>query len=328
MTPRQRMICALERRQPRDCVPIWELSFHLWAQASGGQGVVVGREFEKLTTAEQEKALHDNARIIASVSRELNFAGLTPPGGYWEVSPGEPAFYWLPEEARWEQLRILIELIGDQILLVPTSGGVMAMPSASEYVEFSYKLYDAPEEIDAKARRCFERGIEQAKRARDCGARCVKSSSDLADNHGPFFNAEQMERFILPYMRDWADFARAQGMYCILHSDGNLNPCLESIADSGIHAIQAIDPVAGMDIQAVKAQVGDRLCLCGNVDCGLLLTGTPKSVYEQTARLLDECKGGGGFVLGASNAVVAQTPLENYRAMLDAWKDHGAYEPA
>ena len=34
--------------------------------------------------------------------------------------------------------------------------------------------------------------------------------------------------------------------------------CLEEIADSGLHGLQAIDPVAGMDIRAVKAQVGDK----------------------------------------------------------------------
>ena len=53
-------------------------------------------------------------------------------------------------------------------------------------------------------------------------------------------------------------------------------PVQEPVADSLLDALQAIDPVAGMDMLQVKAQVGDRLCLCGNVDCGLLVMGAPE----------------------------------------------------
>jgi hypothetical protein len=37
--------------------------------------------------------LHENADIIASVSRALGFAAVTMPNGFWEVAPGEPAYY-------------------------------------------------------------------------------------------------------------------------------------------------------------------------------------------------------------------------------------------
>jgi hypothetical protein len=57
-------------------VPIWELEFRCW-DATSGRHVVLGREFEKLTAAGQERALHENAEIIASVARDLNFASPT-----------------------------------------------------------------------------------------------------------------------------------------------------------------------------------------------------------------------------------------------------------
>jgi uroporphyrinogen decarboxylase len=96
-------------------------------------------------------------------------------------------------------------------------------------------------------------------------------------------------------------------------------------AETAVDALQAIDPPAGMDLATTKALVGDRLCLCGNVDCGLLLTGTPAQVEAATAELLETCKAGGGLVLGASNAVQPEVPMENYRAMLAAWKAQGDY---
>jgi uroporphyrinogen decarboxylase len=324
MSKREDMKAALEGRQPCGAVPVWELEFHAWDQASG-RHVTLGGEYAALSAAERERALYDNAEILLSVAEDLHFAALTVPGGYWEVAPGVPAYYWLPEDARTRQIAVLREVgIGD-LLLVAGSGGVMAMPGAQHYVEFAYKLFDAPEEIDELAQQGLARGLEAASHFRDLGIEALFTASDIADNSGPFFNPQQMERFILPYLRRWAEEVRGMGCYAILHTDGDVGSCLEAIADSGIHALQAIDPVAGMDIRQVKAQVGDRLCLCGNVDCGLLLTGAPEEVYGTTRDLLRDCKAGGGFVLGASNAVQEEVPMANYRAMIRAWEGHGGY---
>ncbi len=324
MSKKDDMIAALENRQPAEAVPIWELEFQAWDGASG-RHVILGKEFEALSAAEQENALHTNAEIILSVADEMHHAAITTPGGYWHQSPGQLAYYCLPGDMRFRQVEVLREMAPPDVMLVSTSGGVIGMPEATEYVEFSYKLFDAPEEIDERVRKEFEGGLANVRRLRDCGADVLMIASDLATNHGPFFSPEQMDRFILPYMRKWAEEVRALGAYAIVHSDGNLMPCIEGIADSGVHALDAIDPTAGMDMRTTKDQVGDRLCLCGNVDCGLLLTGTPEAVYDATRDLLETCKDGGGLVLGASNALLPEVPLENYRAMIQAWTDHGQY---
>jgi uroporphyrinogen decarboxylase len=250
---------------------------------------------------------------------------MTIPDGYWEIAPGEPSYYWLPQEARPELMRRLRRAADPDLMLIAATGGVMSMPGASEYVEFCYKLFDAPKEIDERARRTLASGLESAKRMRDAGADAVYTASDIADNHGPFFNPSQMDRFILPYLHTWAEQIKDMGLYAIMHADGNLDPILDDLAASGIQALQAIDPVAGMDIASVKRRIGDRICLCGNVDCGLLLTGPGEKVYESTRRLLRTCMPGGGFVLGASNAVDRRTPIAHYREMLRAWRDLRTY---
>jgi uroporphyrinogen decarboxylase len=332
MTKKDDMRAALGRRQPSRAVPIWELEFHAWDKAwaetwpqAPDRHIVLGEAFCALSTAEQEEALHANAEILLSVAEELNFAALTVPNHYWEVAPGAPAYYWLPPEARTRQIEVLRRAGSGEIMLVGGSGGVMAMPGASSYVEFSYKLYDAPEEIDRQAAQTLEHGLEMAKRLRDLGIESVFTASDIADNHGVFFNGEQMERYILPYLRQWAEAVKGMGLHAILHTDGDIRSCLEGLADSGIDALQAIDPVAGMDMRAVKEAVGDRLCLCGNVDCGLLVTGTPEEVYAAARNVLLDCKARGGLVLGASNAVQPEVPIENYRAIIEAWREYGRY---
>lgn len=301
-------------------VPLWELEFHLWDQASG-RHVVLGKEFEGLTPAQQDKALHVNAEIMLSVAGDLGFSMITVPGTYWEVAPGDPAYLWLPAPMNIRQIEILRKMADKDFLLCASSGGVMAMPGASNYLEFSYKLFDAPEEIDRLAEQELADGIENAKRFRDAGVDAVFTASDIAMNTGPFYKPDQMERWILPSLRAWSQAVKAMGLFAIIHTDGNVMPCLEGIATSGVQAFQAIDPIAGMDIAAVKQQVQGRLCLCGNVDCGLLQFGPAQKVYDHTANLLRTCKAGGGLVLGASNAVFREAPIEHYRAMIHAWRD-------
>lgn len=326
MSSKEDLCAALECRRPDGAVPIWEIHFHCWNQASG-RHFVVGQEFADLSSSAQAKAVAANAEIMLSVAQDLHFAGVTIPDGYWEVGAGQPCYYWLPQEARLKLARTLHDMAGSSLMVVGACGGIIGMPGSSEYLEFSYKLFDAPEEIDERARKALSVGIEGARKLRDAGVEAVYCGADIADNHGPFFSPAQMDRFILPYLHCWAESTKGMGLYAMLHTDGDLDPILTDLAESGIHALQAIDPVAGMDIRKVKDRVGDRLCLCGNVDCGLLYNGPASEIYESTRDLIRDCMAGGGFVLGASNAVVHQTPIAHYREVIRAWQDFGRYAP-
>jgi uroporphyrinogen decarboxylase len=150
-------------------------------------------------------------------------------------------------------------------------------------------------------------------------------AADIADNHGPYFTPPQMERFILPYLAKWGEAMRELGLYSVLHTDGQVTPILDQIAATGVSAIQALDPIAGVDIAEAKRIAAGRLCLCGNIDCGLLHFGPKERIYDVTRDTLGACKPGGGFVLGASNAVFRETPPDHYRTMIQAWRDFGAY---
>jgi uroporphyrinogen decarboxylase len=315
---------AMECRQPPRAVPVWEIEFQAWDAASG-KHMMLGKELESLSPAGQESALHSNAEIMLWVAREMHFAALTVPGGYWEHAPGVLAYYCLPPEARVRQIQILRKLAPADLTLVAVAYAVIAMPGATDYEAFAYRLFDAPDEVEQSARDVLKGGLRAARELRDLGIEAVVTSSDIADNKGVYYSPSQMQRFVLPYLHQWATAIREMGMYAIMHTDGNINACLDDLADSGLNAVQAVDPTAGMDIVAAKRQVAGRLCLCGNVDCGLLLTGRPEQVYQATRQLLLDCKTGGGFVLGVSNAVQPDVPIENYRAIIQAWRDQGRY---
>ncbi len=313
---KDRMIAALEHGTPLDAVPLWELHFHMWNQYSDGT-FLSGPEYMKLSSAEKDRALRNDARIILEVADELGFAGVTIPDSPWDC------IYTLPPEDRLTLAKYLYAESPD-FLITAGCGGVMAMPD-SNYMEFCYQLMDDPDAVEERCRKMLANGIDSLNRYSACGIQAAYAAADMADNKGQFFNDAQMERFILPYLSRWVEGAKKAGIYPILHTDGNISKLLERLTATGICAVQAVDPVAGMDIRVVKEQMGTRLCLCGNIDCGELILATPEKLYADTKELLMDCKPNGCFVLGASNAVVNTTPKENYSAVIRAWRDFGKY---
>ena len=300
------------------CIPFWELEFHKWNDFSETE-FFVNEDFVKLSQNEKVKALHTNAEVIAIVCSKLKFSAVTVPGGYWELSPGHPAYLWLPDEYRFQQAKLIHELIGDDVMVIANSGGVIAIPDASEYVDFSIQMLMYPEEIDTIAAKTFENGLEQIKKFRDVGLETFYTASDLADSHSPYFDNEQMERFIYPYLTKWARTIKNLGCYSILHCDGNINPYMDNIASSGINALQALDPNAKINLFSLQETYSEKLCLCGNLDLGLLVTGKPEQIFEEAKSMIMKCKPTGSYVFGCSNAVQEEVPKENYLALVQAY---------
>ena len=107
----------------------------------------------------------------------------------------------------------------------------------------------------------------------------------------------------------------------VVHTDGNIELYAEEIARTPLNGLQAIDPLAGMDIIALKQGAGRGLCLCGNLDCALILTGNPDQIYENTMALLTQMASYSGFSLGASNVVEKEAGKESFYAMVQAYQD-------
>ncbi|MDD2961933.1 MAG: uroporphyrinogen decarboxylase family protein [Muribaculaceae bacterium] len=308
---------ALECHNYSKCPPIWELEFHLWNKFGVGK-FVVGTDFMKLTDKQKDVVIYRNAETVARVSEMLCFSAVTLPGGYWEVAPGEPAYYFLPETHRLAQAKVIKEMIGNDVALVVSTGGVMAMPEGDDYVDFSIQMMTDADSIDEMARQKLDNAKIEIDKYSDIGIDVALTASDIADSHSLYFSPEQLDRYVYPYLGEWNQYAKSKGMKSIMHTDGNINKALDKIAASGVNGIQALDSTADMDIVAVQRKYENKVCVCGNIDCGKVLLSSPITVYEDTKRLLLEIGESPNFVIGASNALEHQAPIENYKAIVEA----------
>ena len=86
------------------------------------------------------------------------------------------------------------------------------------------------------------------------------------------------------------------------------------------HALHSIDPMAGVDIKEVKTLIGDKICLCGNVHCAAMQTGTDEEVIASAEYCMTHGKPGGGYIFCTSNVPFKGLPHERYQMILDVWK--------
>lgn len=143
----------------------------------------------------------------------------------------------------------------------------------------------------------------------------------VADDSIAFLSQKHFVEFSLPYLRRmFAEFPYAIG---ILHCDTKSTHLLDVIADVGMHVFN-FGPE--LDVAEVKAKIGDRVCLLGNLNpLAALLNGTPEEVDAECKRIIEAGKPGGGFMLTMGSGTARGTKPENIRAMQAAAAKYGQY---
>ncbi|NVM02934.1 MAG: hypothetical protein HWN67_11390 [Candidatus Helarchaeota archaeon] len=148
---------------------------------------------------------------------------------------------------------------------------------------------------------------------------------DLGYKTGPFINPRQYNKLIYPRMKSLVKFCHKNGVKVALHSCGNLNKILDKVIDTGIDALNPIEPSAHMDIFQIKKDY-KNLTLIGNLDTTDLLTrGTPEQVEAQVKKLIKFCAPGGGYIVGSGHSINPSITYENYNAMIQATLKYGEY---
>jgi uroporphyrinogen decarboxylase len=182
--------------------------------------------------------------------------------------------------------------------------------------EFAHQLMDTVLDVS----------IPMARNAIRAGADAILESDDYAGNDAPFFSLPVFKEFILPRLKRMVDAIHEEGGIVVKHSDGNLWPLLDLIVDTGIDALNPMEPVAGMDIGEVKCKYGKKVCLIGNIDCGHLLPdGTEEEVEAAVRECIRKASPGGGHILSSSNSIHSSVKPRNYLAMVEAGKRFGKY---
>jgi len=316
MMPRERFAAALERRSLTGRVPHFELVFYLTMEALGKVHPSHRSYHQWDQMEEQERQLHreEMAHIYIATAERFEHS----------------AIFLHPNPNTLEETFRLIDLVrgksGDRYFLMLHGDATFGVPSGERMVEFSCRLADEPEALKAEAAAMVGRALQRAERlAAHGGLDGFAMCSDYCFNTGPFLNPSQFSEFVTPYLARLIRGYRDMGFYTIKHTDGNIMPVIDQLVEANPHALHSLDPQAGVDMAEVKRLYGDRVCLIGNVNCGLMDTGTDEEVIESSRYCLRHGMPGGGYIFSTSNCIYTGMRLARYELILDVWRREGDY---
>jgi uroporphyrinogen decarboxylase len=214
----------------------------------------------------------------------------------------------------------LRDRVGDEFALISFASAFWGMERIQDHLAFAERLYGDRAGMLDDARRFRDQGIERACALRRAGVDVVYVPNDMAFNTGPYIPPEVFDELVTPFAQEFYRASRQLGLLGVFHSDGNIMKLLNSIMSFGAHALQSIDPMAGMDIREVKRLTHGRLALMGNVQCNLLQEGPEAAIRRSARYCLEHASPGGGYVFMSSNSIFEGLPLVNYRTMQDEYE--------
>jgi uroporphyrinogen decarboxylase len=338
MTPRERVLMALEQRQP-DRVPC-----DFWAEEPTWR-----RLFEHVGYGDKDRLLDELEIDVRHVGVPAlpeqgmgggvfqNFWGeryiyrSTPWGPMREDVRGALAeatrlsdlesFHWptpdlfdyscLPAECRRLENHALLYGFADvwqrPALVRGWEGMFVDMLERPEWVHFLSQTFTDFYRVD------YTRAAEMTNGRIDL----YLLISDLGSQFGPLISLDMFRQFVAPYLRQMIECIHNLGGKVLYHSCGSIRPFIPDLIALGVDVLDPIQPTGPeMSPERLRAEFAGQISFHGGIDMQHLLTrGTPEQVRAEVRRYRDVLGSSGGYILGPTHLFQPDVPPENILAV-------------
>lgn len=148
------------------------------------------------------------------------------------------------------------------------------------------------------------------------GFRYFFGGFDFASEQGPMFSPKLFKELILPGLKSVSKICHKYQSYHLFASDGNLWPVADMLfKESEIDGYYEIDRKAGMDLEKLRKDY-PNLTLIGNISSWTLSRGSKEDVKKEVLSCIETAKKYKGIIVGVSNYILPETPIENVEIML------------
>lgn len=132
---------------------------------------------------------------------------------------------------------------------------------------------------------------------------------------GDLISKKQFERFAVPYLKRFTDWAKAKGAHTLLHICGNTTDRLDLFPATGASCI-SLDHKT--DIAKAGEVLHGRMCFGGNVDpVAVMLQGSSQLVENTCKEVISKVGASGAFVLMPGCDIPPTVPYENIRKFIE-----------
>jgi uroporphyrinogen decarboxylase len=320
MTEREHFIKALKREKIEGHVPTFELVFFLTMEVLGKVHPSHRRYSQWNQSSAKEKELHlrDMAFCYTEIAKKYHHSAI-----FVHPNPGD-------FDSVVRLLQIIRETTGMEYYICMHGDPTFSIPDGNHMMDFSARLYEDPEGILADQEKRLNDSLDFAEKLKKVdGGKLLDGftlCSDYCFNVNPFFTPELFGDLVAPILAKVLAGYRAMGYYTIKHTDGNIMPIIDQMIQCGPDALHSLDPQGGVDLKVLKQHYNDKVALVGNVNCGLLQTGTEDEVKADVRRALHDGMPGYGYIFSTSNCVYTGLALERYELMNSIWWNEGNYK--
>ena len=177
-------------------------------------------------------------------------------------------------------------------------------------------MYEEPRAFESLLKKIAVATVGYLKAQVAAGAAAVQ----LFDTWCGELSLDDYERFALPAVREIISSVR--GAVPVIYYTKASHHLLSAVAKAGANVLSVDWRV---DLAALRAKLGPRVALQGNVDPAVLFAPMEKvrAVTQQTAEAL----GGVGHILNLGHGILVGTPVENAQAFIEAGQRVAFAEP-
>jgi len=202
-------------------------------------------------------------------------------------------------------------------LLFERAWALMGMES------FFEAIYEYPEELRFILHKIAEFTKDGFDRLIECGVESISFSEDLGSQRALMISPKHFEEFFIPEYQYIFETAIKENVMINFHSCGCIDEIAGMIADLGVTELNPIQARAN-NLRKVKNDTFGKMALSGAIDSQMLIIGTPEEVKEETQRVIEILKPGGGYVC-APDQLMPDMKEENLKALWDTAKALGRY---
>jgi len=165
----------------------------------------------------------------------------------------------------------------------------------------------------------FRHHLATASRLVDMGVDMIWTGDDVGAQHAMLMSPATWRRFLKPRLGAFIATLKQKNpaLKVAYHTDGSIYQIIPDLIEIGVDVLNPIQPQS-MDPVRLKREYGDRLCFWGTIDIQQTLPyGTPDEVRAEVRDRLHTVGAGGGLIIGPTHNVQLDTPMENFRAMVE-----------
>ena len=138
---------------------------------------------------------------------------------------------------------------------------------------------------------------------------------------GDLISKKQFEKFAVPYLKKFTDWAKSKNVHTLVHICGNTTDRLDLFPATGASCI-SLDHKT--DIAKAKEMLYGKMCFGGNVDpVKIMLNGSVQEVEDSCRSVIQTAGLDGGFVLMPGCDIPPTVPYDNIRKFIQTareWK--------